>query len=66
MSEIQKIQRYVETKKVPDQIKYTATLQEICALARELSPIDAVALAFSYGKAKGYQAAKAEDKEAML
>jgi len=62
MSEIEKIQQYIEKTAIP---KALATRHEMCfgeclALAHSDEPCDAIALAFSYGRAKGYRAAQAE------
>ena len=64
---IQKIQRYIERTNVKPgvQNKYQMVLSEIIALKEQAdeSIIDTICLAFDYGRAKGYRAAKAE-KEA--
>jgi len=59
MSEIEKIQRYIQKNGAPHNLWYTASLKEIFAIA-EKPTIDAVVLAFNYGRAKGYRMAKAE------
>ncbi len=60
MSEIEKVQRYISKNKAPSNPRYDANLNEIFAIAHEMSPVEAVNLAFTYGRAKGYRAAKAE------
>lgn len=63
MSEIEKMQRYIERTKL-DEDKYYLNFGEACAMAKEARTFDAVLdvidLAFKYGKAKGYRAAKEE------
>lgn len=63
MTEIEKMQRYIERTKL-DKNRMCLDFSEACALAKEAKTADAalemVALAFNYGKAKGYRAAKAE------
>lgn len=67
MSEIEKIQRYVErSKKFPEGTPYQMNLLEAFSLtnmSREVG-MDAICLAFEYGRAKGYRAAKAEGRNA--
>lgn len=65
MSEIEKIQRYIaRTKKFPDGTPYQMNLSEAFSLAGMSAEdaIGAVSLAFEYGRANGYRAAKAEEK----
>lgn len=65
MSEIEKIQRYVaRTKKFPEGTPYQMNLLEAFSLAdmSHEAAIDAICIAFEYGRAKGYRAAKAEEK----
>ncbi len=57
MSEIEKIERYTECTKAPSG-RWNLVLRELLALTSMASPLDAVALAYDYGKAKGYRAAK--------
>ena len=65
MSEIEKIQRYVaRTRKFPKGTPYQMNLLETFSLV-DMSceaAIDAICLAFEYGRAKGYRAAKAEER----
>lgn len=59
MTEIEKMQRYISnTPEVSS--RYCVGTKELFALTKELGGFEAVALAFNYGKAKGYRAAKAE------
>lgn len=63
MSEIEKIQRYIErTTKFPDGTPYQMNLQELFGLSHmsEGDVVGAICLAFDYGRAKGYRAAKAK------
>lgn len=64
MSEIEKMKRYIERTKMKDTGTgvYKMNLCEAFALAHEANEpiVDMIALAFNYGKAKGYRAAKAE------
>ena len=60
MSEIEKIKRYIKNNEVPRNNRYDARSKEVLAMALELDAIDAVMLAFTYGRIKGYRAAKAE------
>ena len=60
MGTIEKIQKYIEDSKAPRNQKYDATFKEVLDIASELGQIEAVALAFDYGRAKGYRAGKAE------
>ena len=63
MSEIEKMKRYIERTKL-DKNRMCLGFVEACALARGAKTADdaleMIALAFNYGKAKGYRAAKAE------
>lgn len=65
MSEIEKIKKYIERAKMNND-KYYMNFGEACAMAKEARTFDAVldviSLAFDYGKAKGYRAAKAEGR----
>ena len=63
MSEIEKMKRYIERTKMST--IYQINIQEAFALAHQAYaandlPIEMVSLAFKYGQAKGYRAAKAE------
>lgn len=60
MSEIKKIEKYVDKHGVPRNKRYDISMKEAIAISREMSAIEAVSLAFVYGRAKGYRAAKAE------
>lgn len=65
MSEIEKMKRYIERTKVDDSRYYLGFI-EARAIAKTAHTyddvLDAVALAFKYGQAKGYRAAKAEGR----
>lgn len=58
--QIEKITRYIAKSCVPSNPRYDASFIDILALERELGGISALELAFRYGVAKGYRAAKAE------
>lgn len=65
MSEIEKIKRYIEREKLSTCVKYDMSMAECKALStqayeKKISQLEVIALAFDYGRAKGYRAAKAE------
>lgn len=60
MEAIEKIRKYISKRGAPRDPCHDASLKEILALASEMSSIEAVHLAFIYGRAKGYQQAKTE------
>lgn len=60
MSEIEKIKQYICKNVVPNSQRYSMSMNEAIAVAHELDRIEAIEIAFIYGKAKGYKAAKAE------
>ena len=62
MNEIEKMKRYIERAKIPVRlsIRYDIRSNEYMALADLDQRSDAVILAFAYGQAKGYRAAKVE------
>lgn len=65
MSEIEKMKKYIERTKLDDGGHYKIGMHEAFELARQAYklndlPIEIISLAFNYGKAKGYRAAKAE------
>ena len=65
MSEIEKMQRYIKRTRLDDGGRYKIGMHEAFELARRAHnldslPIEIIDLAFNYGKAKGYRAAKAE------
>lgn len=59
-SEIEKMRRYIELTKLDLDSFYEINFCEALALARIAveTPVESVALAFEYGRAKGYRAAK--------
>lgn len=65
MSEIEKMKRYIKRTHVNISDRYDMDLLESRALNREADTTDAIYLAFLYGRAKGYRAAKAKFKEAI-
>lgn len=70
MSEIEKMERYIERTKMDENDRYYLDVKEAFELAHQARnsedfPIKVIALAFNYGKAKGYRAAKAEGKRVM-
>lgn len=67
MSEIEKMKRYIERTKMNDRLDsfYRLNLAEAFELTMQADAcsdlsFNAICLAFNYGKAKGYRAAKAE------
>ena len=62
MSEIEKMERYIKRTKMAKHDSYQMNFMELVELANATAkiPIYVVCLAFNYGKAKGYRAAKAE------
>jgi len=67
MSEIEKMKKYIERTKL-DKYRYCLSMAEgfsLAHMARETNdfPFEVVTLAFNYGKAKGYRAAKAEARK---
>ena len=70
MSEIEKMKRYIAWTRLSQNDRFCMTSQEAFELgmqARKSSdfPLEAINLAFYYGKAKGYRAAKAERRAAV-
>ncbi len=67
MSEIEKIQRYIERTKIDHRTShaYCMYASELCALYDELrrDSFQAMSILFNFGWAKGYRAAKAEAKQ---
>lgn len=73
MSKIEKMQKYIERTKmnVKNPLQYTIRMNEAFELVNMGSndgilPIEAIFMAFEYGMAKGYRAAKAEQKRAAV
>ncbi len=65
MSEIEKMKRYIERTKMKKADGFYLDMVEafeltILALNSDDFPLEVISLAFNYGKAKGYRAAKAE------
>ena len=67
MTEIEKMQRYIERTKMKEAspTSYAMEMSEAFELAMQARgskdiPLAIINLAFNYGKAKGYRAAKAE------
>lgn len=67
MSEIEKMKRYIERTKmdVKNPLQYAMNIREALELAHmagtgDALSIEAISMAFNYGQAKGYRAAKAE------
>ena len=63
MSEIEKIERYISNTKIKT-TKAGASVEDIIAIANGMDIFRAVSLAFMYGRAKGYRAAKTEARNA--
>lgn len=69
MSEIEKIQRYVERMKLDVSKRYDMNMIEGLELSNaaytaKALPLEVITLAFNYGRAKGYRAAKTEARRA--
>lgn len=65
MSEIEKMKRYIERTKLNKHDRFYLDMAEAFELANQAResddfPLEIISLAFNYGKAKGYRAAKAE------
>ncbi len=71
MSEIEKMKRYIELTKLNENDRFCMDVQEAVELARQardssgVTLLEVIDLAFKYGKAKGYRAAKAERRAAV-
>ena len=62
MSELERIRKYIDKTKCRDD-RYDVTISEINLLARfsvDAHPVEAVILAFDYGRAKGYRKGRKE------
>ena len=69
MSEIEKMQMYIERTKmdIKNPLQYAMNMRqafELAGMAKTDSSlsIEAISMAFNYGQAKGYRAAKAEGR----
>ena len=62
MSEIERINRYIERTKVKESVKNEMKASEWISISKNGSVLEAIALAFNYGRAKGYRAAMSERK----
>lgn len=68
MTEIEKMKRYIErtNMKLSRPTSYAMNMSETFELAHKARgnnlPVDVISLAFDYGRAKGYRAAKAEGR----
>ncbi len=66
MSEIEKMKRYIERTKMGRADNYGLVFREVVELLHTAtdtnSMFEIIALAFNYGKAKGYRAAKAKGR----
>ena len=62
MNELEKIQRYIDETKIRerDREAYDLLASEWIAIVKKGNICDAVALAFDYGRAKGYRAGRVE------
>ena len=70
MSEIEKMQRYIERTNIRKTDAYCMSCIEAFELGRKMkegdeSMLGIISLIFNYGKAKGYRAAKAERRAAV-
>ncbi len=61
MNEIERIQEYINKSNVPRNRRYNASAKDLIAMAG-MGRVDAITLAFEYGRAKGYRMAKAEGR----
>ena len=64
MSELERIRKYIDKTKCRDD-RYDVTISEINLLARfsvDGHPVEAVILAFDYGRAKGYRKGRKEER----
>ena len=65
MSEFEKIQRNTDKTHIKNRIYYDMRQQECGAIAKSsLGMVEIVAMAFEFGMAKGYRAAKGEVRRA--
>lgn len=62
MTNIEKMKRYIELTQMPDLDRYCMCMDDLHGLhdMLEQGEFSALALAFEFGQAKGYRAAKAE------
>lgn len=65
MTEIEKMKKYIDRTKLNEDDRFYLDVHEAFELAYQARnsndfPLDIINLAFKYGKAKGYRAAKAE------
>lgn len=58
MNDIEKIKSYIDRTPIPNKVYYDMHAHEMVTLAKQKGPFDAIALAFSFGMAKGYRAAQ--------
>ena len=72
MSEIEKIQRYIARTNmgIKNPLQYAMNTKEAFELSHmgrtgDTLSIEAISMAFNYGRAKGYRAAKAERRAAV-
>lgn len=63
MSEIEKMQRYIEKTKldIAPESSYQLSLRQAFAVS-DMPTLEAILFAFKYGQAKGYRAAQAEGR----
>ncbi len=62
MNEIEKIKEYIRKSNVSRNRRYDASWKEVLALTTEIGGVEAIALAFEYGRAKGFRMAKAKER----
>ena len=64
LNEIEKMKKYIERTKLNNGDGFSMSMKEAFELVRSAQrsdfPVDVISFAFTYGKAKGYRAAKAE------
>ena len=59
---LKRINRYIDETEIENSIRYAMFTSEATAMFKNLDPAEAIFLAFNYGRAKGYRAAKKENK----
>lgn len=62
MNEIEKIKAYIDRAKQSANRAYSLSTSEWIAIRNNCSELDGIALAYEYGRAKGYRAGKAEER----
>lgn len=63
MSELEKIQRYIDNTNLPGLSRYQMGFHDMMGLSEIEETFDRMVMAFEYGLAKGWRAAKASAKK---